>query len=84
MPRTARTVPTKLYFSARSVSYSYDYNPVLRNLSFDLTPNESVAIVGQTGSGKSSAEIIVFAFEPVIPLPLVRSAELGFGLFRKF
>ena len=57
--------PGPLGLSARSVSYSYDYNPVLRNLSFDLTPNESVAIVGQTGSGKSTlAQLLVRLDDP--------------------
>jgi ABC-type multidrug transport system fused ATPase/permease subunit len=38
----------------RSVSFSYGGNRVLEDVSFDLAPNESVALVGPTGSGKST------------------------------
>ena len=40
--------------SVGSASFSYDGNRVLRDVSFDLAPNESVALVGPTGSGKST------------------------------
>src|SRR5207247_3395662 len=40
--------------SVRSVSFSYEANRVLEDVSFDLAPNESVALVGPTGSGKST------------------------------
>jgi ATP-binding cassette subfamily B protein len=41
--------------SVRGVSFSYDgAAPVLDGLSFDLGANESVAIVGPTGAGKST------------------------------
>jgi ATP-binding cassette, subfamily B, bacterial len=54
-----------LGLSVRSVSYSYLGNPVLDELSFDIAPNESVAIVGQTGSGKSTlAQLLVRLDDP--------------------
>ncbi|MCL2802162.1 MAG: ABC transporter ATP-binding protein/permease [Treponema sp.] len=37
-----------------NVSFSYGENHVLRNISFTLKPGESMAILGATGSGKSS------------------------------
>ncbi len=54
-----------LGLSVRSVSYSFVDSPVLENLSFDVEPDESVAIVGQTGSGKSTlAELLVRLDDP--------------------
>src|SRR6266545_3526136 len=51
--------------SVRSVSFSYDRNRVLENLSFEVAPNESVALVGPTGSGKSTlAHLLVRLADP--------------------
>ena len=41
------------------VSLSYDGAPVLRDISFRARPGETVAIVGQTGSGKSTLTKLV-------------------------
>lgn len=37
-----------------NVSFSYNTGPVLKNISFTAEPGQTVAIVGQTGSGKST------------------------------
>jgi ATP-binding cassette subfamily B protein len=47
------TVKGKVEFS--NVSFAYvDENYVLKNISFTVTPGETVALVGHTGSGKTS------------------------------
>ncbi len=51
--------------SVRSVSFSYGSNRVLDDISFDVAPNESVALVGPTGAGKSTfAELLVRLADP--------------------
>jgi ATP-binding cassette, subfamily B, bacterial len=51
--------------SVRNVSFAYGANRVLQDLSFDVRPNESVALVGPTGSGKSTlAQLLVRLADP--------------------
>jgi ATP-binding cassette, subfamily B, bacterial len=43
------------YVEFRDVTFAYDDgDPVLENISFDVKPGQTVAIVGQTGAGKTS------------------------------
>ncbi|PBB51931.1 MULTISPECIES: ABC transporter ATP-binding protein [Mesorhizobium] len=50
----------------RSVTFGYDpKQPVLKNVSFRVNPGETVALVGPTGSGKSSAMALVHRFYDV-------------------
>ncbi|MCB5952674.1 ABC transporter ATP-binding protein/permease [Enterococcus sp. BWT-B8] len=47
----------------RDVSFSYDgKNHVLKNISFTANPGETVALVGHTGSGKSSIINVLMRF----------------------
>lgn len=47
----------------RNVTFGYDpEHPVLKNVSFKVNPGETVAVVGPTGSGKSSAMALVHRF----------------------
>ncbi|MET3596836.1 ATP-binding cassette subfamily B protein [Mesorhizobium shonense] len=50
----------------RNVTFGYDpKHPVLKNVSFRVNPGETVALVGPTGSGKSSAMALVHRFYDV-------------------
>ncbi|RAZ71773.1 ABC transporter ATP-binding protein [Mesorhizobium atlanticum] len=50
----------------RNVTFGYDpQHPVLKNVSFRVNPGETVALVGPTGSGKSSAMALVHRFYDV-------------------
>jgi ATP-binding cassette, subfamily B, multidrug efflux pump len=47
----------------KDISFSYDRkNDVLKNISFTVNPGETVALVGHTGSGKSSIINILMRF----------------------
>jgi ATP-binding cassette subfamily B protein len=51
--KSARPIQGAVEF--RNVSFEYDNSaPVLRNISFRVEPGETVALLGATGSGKSS------------------------------
>ena len=41
-------------FEFKNVSFSYDKNKVLKNLSFKINANETVAFVGKSGAGKTT------------------------------
>jgi ATP-binding cassette subfamily B protein len=60
-----------LGLSVRSVSFGYGDSRVLSDVSFEVAPNESVAVVGPTGSGKSTLTQL-----------LVRLADPEFGSVR--
>jgi ABC-type multidrug transport system fused ATPase/permease subunit len=49
----------------RDVSFAYDGEPVLDGLSFTVEPGETVAVVGSTGSGKSTmATLMIRLLDP--------------------
>lgn len=52
----AKEMPEKLRGDVefRNVSFSYDGTPVLKDVSFKINAGETVAIMGETGSGKTT------------------------------
>ena len=47
----------------QDVTFRYDYDrAILKNISFDIQPGQTVAVVGPTGAGKSTLSRILFRF----------------------
>ena len=53
------TQPVQGEIIFRNVSYGYGDTPMLKNISFEARPGDTVAIVGQTGAGKSTLTKLV-------------------------
>jgi ATP-binding cassette subfamily B protein len=51
--------PIKGEIVFENVSFGYGENPILKTVSFHATPGQTIAIVGQTGSGKSTLTKLV-------------------------
>ena len=50
----------------RNVTFAYDgVNPVLKDISFEAEPGQTVALVGHTGSGKSTITNLLMRFYPI-------------------
>lgn len=56
-------VPGALTFE--NVSFSYDSRQILKNISFSILPGQKVAIVGDSGAGKSTIVKLLFRFYDV-------------------
>lgn len=50
------------YVEFRDVTFSYGDEPVLKNINLKVNPGEKVAIIGPTGSGKSSLISLICRF----------------------
>jgi ATP-binding cassette subfamily B protein len=65
-PANPRPIPDgPLGVSAEEITYAFDGYPVLEEISLEISPEESVAIVGPTGVGKSTlAQLLVRLDDP--------------------
>ena len=50
----------KIKFENFSVKYRDDTELVLKNLNFEINPNEKIGIIGRTGSGKTTIALCLF------------------------
>ena len=41
-------------FEVRNIAFSYGRSPVLRDVSFVVSPGETVSVVGANGAGKTT------------------------------
>ena len=66
-PTTPATIHTPLHIKFEQVSFRYPANHewILESFNLDIPPQTSLAIMGQTGSGKSSLINILLRFYPI-------------------
>lgn len=62
---SAASIPVKGSIRFEGVNFSYDGNPVLKNISLDINRGEYIGIVGKIGSGKTTvAKLILRIISP--------------------
>lgn len=52
----------KGFLSLKSVSFSYDEHPLLKNINLSITPDSKIAIIGPNGAGKSTIIHLILGF----------------------
>ncbi len=63
IPEATPLPPIRGGVSFRNVTFGYEPGvPVLKNVSFDVKPGESIALVGPTGAGKSTVVNLISRF----------------------
>jgi len=87
-PLVAVGQPSRGELAFKDVTFSYrEHQPVLRNISFTVGPQRTVAVVGMSGSGKSSLIRLLFRlYEPdcgEILLDGIRICELPLSVLRR-
>lgn len=52
--KSSRDASGSPFISLKDVSFAYDRNPILKNISLDIQPGEIIGVIGPNGSGKST------------------------------
>jgi subfamily B ATP-binding cassette protein MsbA len=80
LPEPARPVALKPQNAAirfEDVSFSYGDKPVLRNINLTIRPGQMVALVGRTGSGKTSiANLLLRFYDPQTGAVLIGDTDI--------
>ncbi len=61
-PNASELPLIKGHIELENVSFSYGQEPVLKNVTFEAKPGETIALLGTTGSGKSSVISLIPRF----------------------
>ncbi len=64
-PERPREVPVSGSLEFRDVSFRYDKEMILKNISFKVEPGQTVAVMGATGAGKSTMMNLIMRFYDV-------------------
>lgn len=63
--RSTEIAVTKGRIDFKNVSFKYDSEPVLKNLNFSIEPDTKVALVGESGEGKTTiTSLLMRLYEP--------------------
>lgn len=64
-PATGDTaLPQEVSLAFRNISFSYDREPILQDISFTAHPHQTVGIMGKSGAGKTTLIRLVLALMP--------------------
>ncbi|KAG8186529.1 hypothetical protein JTE90_023957 [Oedothorax gibbosus] len=86
--KPAKNWPSRGYITYKNVSLKYSPNepPVLKNLNFEIYPEEKIGIVGRTGAGKSSMIATLFRMtepEGEVKIDGVATKDIGLHDLRR-
>lgn len=74
-PKPLKAEGLPIYF--KNVSFSYGEKPVLQNINLTIRPGQMVALVGRTGSGKTSiANLLLRFYDPTAGAILIGDTNL--------
>ncbi len=61
-PAAPAPIPPRLHLQFEAVSYRYDRQPALHDITFEVQPGERIALVGPSGAGKTTLTYLLLRF----------------------